>query len=61
MDPRWQGGPLNAFAPGWEDGVPRVTAHESARVSKLKALGNAVVPQIPYLLMLLMLEADRDR
>jgi hypothetical protein len=28
--------------------VPRVTDHESQRVAKLKALGNAIVPQVAY-------------
>lgn len=30
----------------WEDGIPRVTTGEKNRVQKLKALGNAVVPQV---------------
>lgn len=50
LDPRWQGDPLNAFTPddGWEAGVPRVTAGCENRVAKLKALGNALVPQVAY-------------
>ena len=51
VDPRWGGDPMKAFGPDWEDGVPRVVATELDRVSKLKALGNSVVPQIPYLIL----------
>ncbi len=50
MDPRWHGDPMNAFGLDWEDGVPRVTAGCEHRVAKLKALGNSLVPQIPYLI-----------
>lgn len=39
---------MNAFGADWEDGVPRVTAGCEKRVAKLKALGNALVPQIAY-------------
>jgi hypothetical protein len=52
---------MSAFGPGWEDGVPRVTTHEEARVNKLKALGNAIVPQVAYVLLSIMLEADYGR
>jgi hypothetical protein len=47
-----------AFGPAWEDGIPRVTAHEADRVNKLKALGNAIVPQVAYELMRIMLDVD---
>lgn len=49
---------MNAFGPHWEDGVPRVTAHEVDRVHKLKALGNAIVPQCAFVLLSYMLAAD---
>jgi hypothetical protein len=39
-------GPVNAWAPGWEDGIPRVATGVDDRVNKLRALGNALVPQI---------------
>lgn len=41
---------MNAFGPDWEDGVPRVVTDCVDRTHKLKALGNALVPQIPYLI-----------
>lgn len=50
LDPRWLGDPLAAFGPDWEDGVPRVVTECVDRTHKLKALGNALVPQIPYLI-----------
>jgi hypothetical protein len=48
MDPRWNGDPMSAFGPDWEDGVPRVTAGCENRVARLKALGNSLVPQVAY-------------
>jgi len=48
---------MNAFGADWEDGVPRVVAKEANRVNRLKALGNAIVPQVAYQILLAM-EAD---
>lgn len=45
---------MNAFGPDWEDGVPRVVAKEVQRVNRLKALGNAIVPQVAYQILLAM-------
>jgi DNA (cytosine-5)-methyltransferase 1 len=53
-DPRWRGDPMNAFGADWEDGVPRVVATERDRVNKLKALGNAIVPQVAYQILMAM-------
>jgi hypothetical protein len=36
----------------WEDGIPRVITGQKHRSRRIKALGNSIVPQIPYLLFL---------
>ena len=43
---------MNAFGPDWEDGVPRVVTEAVDRTHKLKALGNALVPQVAYQIFL---------
>ena len=35
----------NPWADGWEDGVPRIATGVKNRVNRLRALGNAIVPQ----------------
>lgn len=52
QDPRWQGDPLAAFGPDWEDGVPRVVTDCVDRTHKLKALGNALIPQLAWQIFL---------
>ncbi len=41
-------GVLNPWSSDWEAGCSRVVGHETDRVNKLKALGNAIVPQVAY-------------
>ena len=48
---------MNAFGSDWEDGVPRVVAQEKDRVNRLKALGNSIVPQVAYQVLMAMEEA----
>ena len=45
--PGWMAGPIDAWECDW-DNIPRVAMGVPDRVSKLKALGNAVVPQQFY-------------
>jgi DNA (cytosine-5)-methyltransferase 1 len=45
----------------WEDGIPRVAHGVPDRVSRLKALGNSLVPQIPELLGRMILAAEAER
>jgi DNA (cytosine-5)-methyltransferase 1 len=44
----------------WEEGVPRVTMERKNRTHRLKALGNAIVPQIAYELIRCMKEIDES-
>ena len=54
--PRWM---VRAWGTGqWEAGVPRVAIGVSERVNKLKALGNAIVPQVAYEIIKTMLDID---
>ncbi len=49
---------IDPWAGDWESGCPRTQAHETDRVNKLKALGNSVVPQIPYLILKMWNESE---
>jgi DNA (cytosine-5)-methyltransferase 1 len=51
--PRWVAGT-------WERGVPRVVEAEEGRKMKLKALGNAVVPQVVEQIGLAIIEAEQQ-
>jgi hypothetical protein len=44
----------------WESGIPRVTKKQKFRRHRIEALGNSIVPQIPYL-MFMTKEFDRFR
>jgi len=47
------------WGPGWEDGTPRVTTGQKDRVNRLKALGNSIVPQVVYEIMMAIKEVDK--
>jgi DNA (cytosine-5)-methyltransferase 1 len=50
---------LSRWALGWEDGIARVAAGVPARVDRLRALGNAVVPQVVEVIGRRLLEVER--
>ena len=47
------------WGPGWEDGTPRVTTGQKDRVNRLKALGNSIVPQVVYEIMMEIKEVEK--
>jgi DNA (cytosine-5)-methyltransferase 1 len=50
----------NPWGPGWEDGTPRVITGQKDRVNRLKALGNSIVPQVVYEIMMAIKEVDEN-
>lgn len=52
---------MNAWEPGWEDGIPRVAVGVPDRVPKLRALGNSLVPQIAELVGWRIVEFEEGR
>jgi len=45
----------------WERGIPRLITGQKNRIKRLKGLGNAVVPQIPMIIFLLIARAYERR
>jgi DNA (cytosine-5)-methyltransferase 1 len=58
--PKRLDGTLDAWSPGWEDETPRVTVGQKNRATRLKQLGNAVLPQVVEVLGHAILEMEND-
>lgn len=65
------GGTINGVSPrldedisfweeGWEKGVPRVIDKMQDRAKRIKALGNSIVPQVAYQIMMAIKENYGD-
>ena len=53
-------GSINAWADGWEDGIPRVEVGVKNRSARLKQLGNSVLPQLVYMISDAIIRADKS-
>ena len=58
--PKRLDGTLDAWSPGWEDETPRVTVGQKNRATRLKQLGNAVLPPLVEVLGHAILEMEND-
>jgi DNA (cytosine-5)-methyltransferase 1 len=57
--PRWM---VGAWGTGeWEDGIPRVATGIKDRVNRLRALGNAIVPQVAYEIIKTILQVEAQK
>jgi DNA (cytosine-5)-methyltransferase 1 len=53
-------GSISAWSEGWEDGIPRVEVGVKNRSTRLKQLGNSVLPQLVYMIADSIVKADQD-
>ena len=51
----------DVWGPGWEENIPRVVNGVPARAHRIRALGNAVVPQIPEMIGRAVIKAENKK